>query len=50
MAAYYYTTTDETPEVYHTDQGCSEGLKIEKDNREGTNTIPANRQPCSVCK
>jgi hypothetical protein len=49
MATYYYTTNDEDPEVYHTDQGCSEGKKIESKNRVDTDTRPAGRIKCSVC-
>lgn len=49
MAAYYYTTNEETPAVYHTDQDCSEGKKIEKVNRVDTDTRPAGRTKCEVC-
>jgi hypothetical protein len=49
MAAYYYTTTEETPAVYHNNQNCEEGKKIEAENRVDTDTIPAGRRLCAVC-
>jgi hypothetical protein len=49
MAKYYYTTTDETPAVYHTNQDCEEGKKIESENRVDTDTLPVDRRKCEVC-
>jgi hypothetical protein len=49
MAAFYYTTNDEDPAVYHTDPNCSEGKKIESQNRVDTDTRPSGRQKCEVC-
>ena len=49
MAAYYYTTNDEDPAVYHTDQNCEEGKKIEARNRVDTDTRPLGRRKCEVC-
>jgi hypothetical protein len=49
MAAYYYTTTDEIPAVYHDNQNCEEGRKIKPENRVDTNTIPGGRRRCEVC-
>jgi len=49
MAAYYYTTNEETPPRYHTDQDCSEGKKIEAKNRVDTDVKPAGRTKCEVC-
>lgn len=49
MAAYYYTTTTEVPAVYHNNQQCEEGKKIEAKNRVDTNTVPAGRRLCEVC-
>ena len=49
MALYYYTTTVEDPAVYHNNQECEEGLKIEAQNRVETNTIPTVRRLCEVC-
>ena len=49
MAAYYYTTTDEFPAVYHDNQNCEEGLKIKRENRVETDTIPPGRRLCEVC-
>jgi hypothetical protein len=50
MAAYYYTKTPEIPKRYHTDQSCSEGLKIESQNSVDTDIKPADRTKCEVCK
>lgn len=47
--AYYYTTTVEDPAVYHTNQSCEEGKKIEAKNRVDTDTIPSGRRLCEVC-
>lgn len=47
--AYYYTTTPEDPAVYHTNQQCDEGLKIEAKNRVDTNIRPTGRRHCEVC-
>lgn len=49
MAAYYYTKSEEDPAVYHTNQGCGEGKKIEIQNRVDANVVPANRELCKVC-
>jgi hypothetical protein len=49
VAAYYYTTTEETPAVYHNNQNCEEGKKIEPQNRVDTDTIPAGRRLCEEC-
>jgi hypothetical protein len=49
MAAYYYTKNEEDPAVYHTDQGCEEGKKIETKNRVDTDVKPAGRRKCEVC-
>ncbi|MGP8060274.1 MAG: hypothetical protein ACLP9C_11635 [Acidimicrobiales bacterium] len=49
MALYYYTKTPEDPAVYHNNQSCPEGLKIEKKDRVDTDTRPVNRRLCYVC-
>jgi hypothetical protein len=49
MAAYYYTTTDETPAVYHNNQDCEEGKKILPGNRVDTDSIPVGRRLCEEC-
>jgi hypothetical protein len=49
MAAYYYTETDEEPDVYHTNQDCPAGKNILAENRVDTDTIPAGRKPCEEC-
>ena len=49
MAAYYYTTTDEEPAVYHTNQNCRSGKQIEPENRVDTDTRPAGRRLCEEC-
>jgi hypothetical protein len=49
MAAYYYTKSVEPKAVYHNNQSCEEGKKIEAVNREDTDTIPAGRSLCEVC-
>jgi hypothetical protein len=51
MAAkkYYYTTTVEVPAVYHNNQSCEEGKKIEAKNRVDTDTIPSGRRLCEEC-
>jgi hypothetical protein len=45
----YWTKTDEEPNVYHTDEDCSEGKKILPSNREDGSSPPSNRRPCEVC-
>jgi len=49
MAKYYYTTSVEPKPVYHNNQDCEEGKKIEPKNRIDTDTIPAGRDLCEVC-
>jgi hypothetical protein len=51
MAAkkYYYTTTFEVKPVYHNNQSCEEGLKIEAKNRVDTDSLPAGRTLCEEC-
>jgi hypothetical protein len=49
MAKYYYTTNDEDPAVYHDNQACSEGMKIEPENRVNTDILPTGRRHCEVC-
>lgn len=49
MAAYYYTTSTEDPAVYHTNQQCSEGIKIEPQHRVNTDTKPLGRRLCEKC-
>ncbi len=49
MAICYYTTSEEGPPVYHTNQNCEEGKKIEANNRVDANTIPLGRARCEVC-
>lgn len=44
----YWTNTDEEPDVYHTDDDCSEGEKILPENREEGDP-PAGRRLCEVC-
>jgi hypothetical protein len=48
MALYYYKTTVEDPAVYHSNQQCEEGKKIEAKNRVDTKSIPAGRRLCEV--
>ena len=49
VAKYYYTTTPEDPAVYHTNQECSEGKKIEAKDRVDTDVLPTGRRKCEVC-
>jgi hypothetical protein len=49
MAKYYYTTSDEIKPVYHTNQNCDEGKKIEAKNRVDTDFKPADRDLCEEC-
>lgn len=49
MARYYYTTSDEPTPVYHNNQNCEEGKKIEPQNRVDTDTVPIGRRLCEVC-
>jgi hypothetical protein len=49
MAAYYYTTSEEDQPVYHNNQNCEEGKKIEQKNRVDTDTVPAGRDLCKEC-
>lgn len=49
MALYYYTTTAETPAVYHANQNCKEGEKIKAADRVDTDTIPTGRRLCEKC-
>lgn len=49
MALYYYTTTLEDPAVYHTNQQCAEGKKIEAQNRKDTDIKPTDRRLCEEC-
>lgn len=48
MAAYYYTTSTEDPAVYHTNQQCSEGIKIEPQHRVNS-AKPVGRRLCEKC-
>jgi hypothetical protein len=50
MASYYWTTNDEDPAVYHDNQDCSEGKKIERKNRAEGSMPPSGRRMCDVCK
>jgi hypothetical protein len=47
--AYYYTRTEEAHPVYHDNQDCEEGKKIEAGNRVDTDVKPAGRDHCEVC-
>jgi hypothetical protein len=49
MAAYYYTKSEEDHPVYHTNQNCDEGKKIESENRVDTDKSPAGRSLCKEC-
>jgi hypothetical protein len=49
MAKYYYTTVEEPNPVYHTNQNCEEGKKIEPEKRVDTNLAPLGRTRCEVC-
>ena len=49
MANYYWTKTEEEPAVYHDNENCSEGKKIEPQNREDGSSPPAGRRLCEVC-
>jgi hypothetical protein len=49
VAKYYYTTSEEPKPVYHSNQNCEEGKKIEAKNRVDTDTIPPGRTLCEVC-
>lgn len=43
----YYSTTNETPKVYHDDDACPYGKQIKQENRaSGTD----GRQKCDWCK
>jgi hypothetical protein len=44
----YWTTTEEEKPVYHIYNDCSEGEKIEDENREEGDP-PADRELCEVC-
>jgi hypothetical protein len=50
MAAYYWTKTEETPAVYHDNEECPEGQKIEPKNREEGSSPPPGRRLCDVCE
>jgi hypothetical protein len=50
MASYYWTKTEEDPAVYHDNEDCSEGKKIEPKNREEGSSPPAGRRLCEVCE
>jgi hypothetical protein len=50
MPTYYWTKNDEDPAVYHDNNDCSEGKKIEPKNREEGSTPPAGRRLCDVCE
>jgi hypothetical protein len=45
----YWTKNDEDPAVYHTDEDCSEGKKIEAKNRED-GSPPAGHRKCEICE
>jgi hypothetical protein len=49
MAKYYYTVSEEIPAVYHNNQNCEEGKKIERQNRVDTDVIPPGRRLCEKC-
>ena len=49
MARYYYTISVEPKAVYHDNQACEEGKKIEAKNRVDTDTIPWGRTLCEEC-
>lgn len=49
MAAYYWTTEDEVPAVYHNNTGCPEGKKILPENKESSDTRPSGRRLCERC-
>lgn len=49
MATYYWTKNEEDPAVYHDNEECSEGRKIEAKNREESSTPPIGRRLCDVC-
>ncbi len=49
MSKYYYTTNEETPAVYHDNQSCEEGMKIEAKNRIDTDYVPSGRRKCEIC-
>lgn len=49
MAKYYYTTSAEPKAVYHDNQQCSEGKKIETKDRVNTDATPPGRVLCEVC-
>ena len=49
MAKYYHTTSEEPKAVYHNNQNCDEGKKIEPQNRVDSDSIPSGRVLCEVC-
>ncbi len=49
VAKYYYTISVEPKAVYHNNQDCEEGKKIEAKNRVDTDTIPSDRVLCEEC-
>lgn len=50
MAKYYYTTLEETPPVYHDNESCEEGRKIQAKDRVDTDVKPLDREHCKVCR
>jgi hypothetical protein len=49
VANYYWTKNEEGPAVYHDNEDCSEGEKIEPENRQEASSPPAGRRLCEVC-
>jgi hypothetical protein len=49
VAKYYYTDSEEPKAVYHDNQSCSEGKKIESEHRVDSDVIPTGRELCEVC-
>lgn len=46
---YRWTKTEEDPAVYHDNEDCSEGKKIEPLNRDEGSSPPPGRRLCDVC-
>jgi len=49
MATYYYTAAEDGPAVYHNNQDCKDGSRIERETKIDTDIIPTHRTLCEFC-
>ncbi len=50
MALYYYSDNPEYyTDVYHDNENCPEGSKIEANDRKEAGAVPAGRRLCESC-